>query len=118
MDMIFDLPGIKKVVKSFPDDLDGPDTGVTDDDLPLTFLTNFQPHRLPVYLTAIQHAGLNASDFGIADVAYGYNPDTGYRWAHDLDAYKAFFYNLDHDDLQKFHRALDAVFKAHPTFAR
>ena len=116
MDMIFQLDGVKKIVDVFHDDYDGPDSGVSDDGLPLTFLTNFRPHQLPIYLTAIQHAGLNASDFGIADQAYGFNADTGVRWPHDPDVYKGFFYNVDHDDLQKFHRAFDAVLKAHPTF--
>jgi hypothetical protein len=115
MDMIFKLDGLKKIIDVYKGDFDGPDTGVSDDGVPLTFLTNFRPHMLPVYLTAIQHAGLKAVDFGVADVAYGYNSDTGVRWVHDLDVYKGFYWNCSHDDLQKFHRAYDAVLKAHPT---
>jgi hypothetical protein len=116
MDMIFKLDGVKKIVNVTHCDYDGPDTGISDDGIPLTFLSNIRPHMVPVYLTAIQHAGLKADDFGIADVAYGYNATTGVRWALDLDDYKGFYWNCSQDDLQKFHKAFDDVLKAHPTF--
>ena len=116
MDMIFDLPGIKKIVSTYPGDFDDTDVGIPDDGPQMDFLTNFRCHMLPVCLTAIQHAGLNAADFGIADVAYGHNSDTGVRWALDLDEYKGFYRNVSHDDLQKFHKAFEDVLKAHPTF--
>jgi hypothetical protein len=118
MDMIFDLPGVKKIVKSFQCGFDDTqDTGVTDDNIPMDHATNFRVAQLPLYLTAIQHAGLNPADFGIADQAYGNNSDTGVRWACDPDVYKGFYYACGDDDMQKFYAAMADVIKAHPTFA-
>lgn len=117
MDLIFDLPGVKKIVRTVQCGDGQLDTGVSDDDVPLDFLMNFRVGQLPVYLTAIQVSGLDPADFGVADQAWGSNDDTGHRWTMDPDVHKGFYWNCSIDDLQKFHQAFDAVLKAHPTFA-
>lgn len=114
MELISELLGVKKIVHQFEGAYD--DTiGVVEGDVMYTFLTNFRSAKLPVYLTAIKQSGLNPEDFAIHDEAYGFNEDTGARWRLD-DDYRAFFYNVSHDDLQVFHRAMKEVESNHLTF--
>jgi hypothetical protein len=113
MDLITELE-LPKIVKRFRGMFPGEVTGCTQDGQFFEFYTNLNVAKLPIYLTAIERAGLKDS-FAIAEEAWGYNEDTDVEWKLDSNLY-GLYRNCDTETLQLFHRAYDEVLKAHPTF--
>lgn len=115
MDLVTQLPDVQKVLYKKIDLLDNP-VGLTLDADMFSHLTDFPEHFLPVYLTAIQHSGLNPKDFAISDWVIGEIDMEIPGPKHFPEMKRGLYYRCDSDELKKFIQAVGEVIEAHPGF--